>query len=550
MPRKPLHNQDEATKAKNEFHDFKVRAIDDFATFIDLIKFRGGMKNFGKVHKELVDKVTAHVVGGKDIVRFLTLMPRGHLKSTLMSQALPLWLIYRNPNIRIFLDCNSGALARRNLRVIDTYLRDETLQKTVWNDRPHIKGKLIPDFDRGGFKTWRVSKQVDEGVIKKIVWNVYSKQVIRPNMSLGEPTITCGSLGSAVTGWHFDVYIPDDLVDRNNSRTEKMRDKIEEHLAEIESVLDPYNPEEKFGNWIFMLGTRYYREDAYGMRLLDTETWDVFKRNIYANGVDYTDGTLWPERFTVEYLERKRRSLYRMGKSKEWFSQYLNQIVDDEKAVFKRGDFRYFDEKALVKTPRGWELRRTNGKPNIWLRPVMAVDWAFTDNTRSDFNAVIVLAIDYEGRVFVLDEYIRKCTPDKIYPAMLRMAEYWGCYIIGMESIRAWEAIYGFKKYMNDKKFWKGKKFPLTAIQTKAKKNVKIESTLCPYYKGGMVIHNKKIQEGTLEQQLCAYPEDKDDGPDSLAMAVQLALKPVRPPKPQKNTPRGTSIMSIVGGTR
>lgn len=551
MPTKKLHNQDPEVQARDAFIDLKTRAIDDFATFIDLIKFRGGMRSFGQVHKELVDKVTEMVISGRDIIRFLLLMPRGHLKSTVMSQALPLWLIYRNPNIRIFLDCNSGALARRNLRVIDTYLRDENLVATVWNDRPHIKGKLIPDFDRGGFKTWRVSKQVDEGVIKKVLWNVYSKQVVRPNMALGEPTITCGSLGSAVTGWHFDVYIPDDLVDRNNSRTEKMREKIEDHLAEIESVLDPYNPEEKFGNQIFMLGTRYYREDAYGLRVPDTTTWTVFKRNIFKNGYDYSEGTLWPERFSVEYLERKRANLFRLGKSKEWFSQYLNQIIDDEKATFKRANFRYFDERALVKTPRGWNLRRTGNLPDIWLRPVIAVDWAFTNTVRSDLSAVVCVAEDAQGRIFLLDAYIEKCTPDKLYPKMLSMAEYWQADIIGMESIRAWEAIHGFQRYMNDKKFWTGRIYPCTAIKTRAKKEVKIATTLCPYYNSGRIIHNNKLKGGVLEQQLLAYPDEKDDGPDALSMAIQLALRPRKPRPPKKPREKYRfSLMSLAGGTR
>jgi predicted phage terminase large subunit-like protein len=495
---------------------------------------------------------------GVEGTKKLLLMPRSHLKSTIVSQLYVLWRIYRNPNIRIFLDCNSLSLSRKHMRVLDTYLRDVELQRTVWNSRPHILGKLVPDLELSGVRASRqggeYGKDMDEGVIRKIIWNAFSKQVIRPNTDLGEPTITAGSLGSAVTGQHYDLYIPDDLVDRKNSRTENLREKIEEHLAEIESVLDPWNEKEQFGQEIMMLGTRYYRDDAYGVRLKETKEkggeWEVFQRNIYANGVDYAEGTLWPERFTQTYLTRKKNTYFRLGKSKEWFSQYLNQIIDDEKAFFRTSEFRYFDPRALVKSVRGWELKRTGNNPNIWLRPVMCVDWAFTAKTTSDFNAVVVIAMDPQGRVFVLDSYIKKCLPSDLYPHMLKMADYWGVVTIGVESIRAWEAIQGFRKYMLDKRMNTGKIWPLVEIGTKGEKHAKIITTLTPYYKSGRIIHNKTLHQGVLEDQLCHFPNDKDDGPDCLAMAVQLALRPKKH-RPNSGVPKAKSLVqAIVGGVR
>jgi predicted phage terminase large subunit-like protein len=538
-------------RKRMEEPDLRVKALTSLRAFCDLIKFRGGCKNFSKVHLELMDWLE---VGGREAgTRKLLLMPRGHLKSTIVSQLYVLWRIYKNSNIRIFLDCNSLSLSRKHLRVIDTYLRDAVLQETVWNNRPHIAGPLVPNLELSGVRASRQGRDYSEGVsqavVKKILWNAYAKQIIRPNKDLGEPTITAGSLGSAVTGQHYDLYIPDDLVDRKNSKTEVLRDKIEEHLAEIESVLDPWNEEEQFGNEIFMLGTRYYREDAYSSRQKDPE-WDTFIRNIYANGVNYDDGTLWPERFTKTYLTRKKNSLFKAAKSKDWFSQYLNQIIDDETAVFKRKNFRYFDQRALVRTLRGWELRRANGQVNIWLRPVLMVDWAFTANKRSDFNAIIVLSMDPQGRIFVLAEYIKKCLPSELYPHILKMAQYWNVVTIGMESIRAWEAINGFKKYMLDKAFNNGKIWPIVEVGTSADKTEKIVTTLEPYYASGRIIHNKTLHNGTLEDQLLHFPEDKDDGPDALAMGVQLALAP-RKPKKKPQTPSNPSIVrSIIGGTR
>jgi hypothetical protein len=526
-------------------------ALTSLRAFCDLINFHGGTKNFGKVHLEYMDWLEGNrwVAG----TRKLTLMPRSHLKSTIASQLYCLWRIYKNPNIRIYLDTNDLRLSRKHLRVIDTYLRDKTLQNLVWNRRPHIRGKLVPDLEIAGVRASRSTQDVDQSVVKKVIWNALAKQVIRPNTSLGEPTITAGSLGSTQTGQHYDLIILDDLIDRKNGRTESLRNKIEEHIAELQSVLDPWNEEEQFGDEILMLGTRYFREDTYAVRLQETiekgGDWQTFIRNIYANGVDFSEGTLWPERFTQAYLTRKKNNYYRLGQSKEWASQYLNQIIDDETAYFKSGDFRYFDPRALVKTSRGWEIRRSGNNPNIWLQPVMMVDWAFTKSQRSDFSAVIVLALDTQGRIFVLAEHIVKATPDMLYPDMLKLADYWGVVTIGMESIRAWEAIQGFRKYMLDKRFNTGRIWPIVEVGTKGDKHAKIITTLTPYYKSGRIIHNKTLHGGILESQLCHFPDDKDDGPDALAMGVQLALRPKAQPR---NRPKQAKslIQSLIGGVR
>ena len=536
---------------KNEPISLKVRALTILRDFCDLIEFRGGTRNFSKVHLELMDwlSTTKKEKGTKKLL----LMPRAHLKSTVTSQLYVLWEIYKNPNVRIYLDTNSLPLAIGHLRVIDIYLRDADLQARVWNNRPHIKGPLVPDLEISGVRASRAVRgmNTDEGVIKKVLWNAKAKQVIR-TANLAAPTITAGSLGSAVTGQHYDIVIYDDLVDRKNSKTEILRDKIEEHIAELESVIDPWDEANGFGQTVLMLGTRYYREDAYARRLNDTEEkggeWEVFQRNIYANGVNYDDGTLWPERFTQTYLTRKKNTFFKQGKSKEWYSQYLNQIVDDESSVFKRKQFRYFDPRALLLTRRGWEIRRAGNIPNIWLRPVLMVDWAFTANKRSDFNAIIVLAEDAQGRIFVLAEYIKKCLPSELYPKIIEMASYWKCVTVGMESNRSWEAVQGFKKYMLDKAFNNGKIWPLVEVASRADKHVKIVTTLEPYYASGRIIHNKTLHMGILEQQLEHYPEDKDDGPDSLAMGVQLVLSPRKNPKGKSRM--RSMVQQIIGGNR
>ena len=95
----------ELQKTKQDALDkLKVKALTSLRSFCDLIQFRGGTKAFGKVHLELMDWLS--LSNEEKGTRKLVLMPRGHLKSTICSQLYPLWRIYQNPNIRIFIDSN------------------------------------------------------------------------------------------------------------------------------------------------------------------------------------------------------------------------------------------------------------------------------------------------------------------------------------------------------------------------------------------------------------------------------------------------------------
>src|SRR5512141_1086420 len=160
----------------------KVRALFDFWEFVDLIQFRGGKKAFAQCHYELITWADTH---GKD--RELILMPRGHLKSTIMSVARKLWRIYQNPNVRIYVGTSTRFLATAFVRQIKQYLEDPFLQEYVWNDRPHIDGRLVPLMDRTS-RSRRNDLGDTEAADKKVVWRADAIQVVRSDI-MSEPTV-------------------------------------------------------------------------------------------------------------------------------------------------------------------------------------------------------------------------------------------------------------------------------------------------------------------------------------------------------------------------
>ena len=71
-----------------------------------------------------------------------------NLKTTIITVLDVLHSIYVNPNIRIYVGCSGKALSKAIMREVTATLTDPWLQENIWNDRPHIEGRLIPLMDK------------------------------------------------------------------------------------------------------------------------------------------------------------------------------------------------------------------------------------------------------------------------------------------------------------------------------------------------------------------------------------------------------------------
>ena len=126
-------------------------------------------------------------------LKTMALLPRGTFKTTIVSQIYPVWLIVNNPNIRILLDSVVLRNSERNLGVIkNIFERNERLK--------YLYGVFM-DKERWTQPEITVSK--------------------RTNYNLKEPTVGTASIDTTEVGPHWDVIIPDDLHNEDNSRDRK-----------------------------------------------------------------------------------------------------------------------------------------------------------------------------------------------------------------------------------------------------------------------------------------------------------------------------------------
>jgi hypothetical protein len=158
----------------------------------------------------------------------LILIPRGHLKSSIVTVGYTIQRLLINPNIRILITNAVWDKARMFLTQITESLSSSAL--------PSLFGPFK------GKGRWTL----DEITIaqKKL------------NTKRG-PSIATAGVEKSLTGTHYDLIIHDDLVDRENTSTKEQKEKVLKFYKDSLSLLDP-------GGEMIVIGTRWATDDLYG----------------------------------------------------------------------------------------------------------------------------------------------------------------------------------------------------------------------------------------------------------------------------------------------
>jgi predicted phage terminase large subunit-like protein len=557
----------------------KQDALTSYWAFLDLIKYKGGTSKFSAIHRELTE-----FVEDKSNPRRLILMPRGHLKSTVCSVGYSLWRIYLNPNIRIFVGTATKPLAASFVREVKQYLEDQELQQHVWNARPHYQGRLVPILEAQGGRKPKSRRNADddpfnfdegytEAEDKKIVWKGDSLQVLRDYI-LKEPTLHAGSVGAPNTGFHYDLGIFDDLVTFDNSDTPEKATRIIDWVADMESVIDPYNPDTDLGGESVMLGTRYAYKDLYGVYSLEDLTEEereeealfgestgdeyvIFKRNIFVNGTDDTDGYLWPERFNAQVIASIKRRMLRLPNGLRRFaSQYLNTIMSDEEVVLDPELIQYIagPNVTAMKETGMVHIRMGGVEDTVKIKPYLVVDPAISQRKGADNTVIACGGLGENQALYVFDIKVGKFSPDEAIDYIYEMCEKWNITSVHIDNEKLGQAL------MHTIRSQFGRRQPLALFPYKpeGEKKGRITTFLEPRFKNNLVyLTSWMARLSVLMDEITFFPSARahDDCLDAFAMLCHVAI-PARDRTGTNNTTtrrrrqQHKRFNSIYGGVR
>lgn len=456
IKKKELLRQAKAEYYKDHFWEFNKEVL--------------GWPDVADIHEDLCHWVTDN--RGK---KRLLLIPRGHLKSSIITIGYTLWQIAKNPEVRILISNATYAMATNFLSQIKDVLKKNEVFKELYGD-------LSNDADN-----WRESQIT----VAKEGWRAK------------EPTVTVYGMGGSLTGQHYDVIILDDLVNSDNITTKDQLDKVIEFYKQSLSVLEPKGE-------LLVVGTRWHQSDLYGW-ILDPEnnilpSFAVYQRAAYTG--EWGEGKiLFPQKFTWKYLTELKRE---QGPTL-FSSQYMNDPVSDENATFKKEMFRYFYSEEFV------------GKRLVYFT---TVDPAISQEKEADFTVIMTIGVDESNNWWIADIFRDRVTPMQLLDQLYYVNSKYRPSMIGIEQVAFQKAL---QYFIQDEMRRRNSYLPVQEIKPdhNESKEMRIKG-LEPRYAAGTIFHSKQVKNiDYLEDELLRFPKGKhDDTIDALSYMNQIAYPP------------------------
>lgn len=243
------------------------------------------------------------------------------------------------------------------------------------------------------------------------------------------------------------------------------------------------------------------RDEENGNRLEDA-------KEFYANNADEMEAgvhVLWSARWSYFNLMVEKSNMT----SRSFNSEYLNNPIDTENAIFRPDDLTYFDYDDMAEKKRHFEYYSS------W-------DIAVGKNDRSDYNAIVTVARDKRTGVFyVVDAWAKKVPGHKALDQCVKVIEKYKPKVFAVETVASQHDYYRQLKERVTKQGIYGTK--LQPVISRSKKEERVEM-LEPLVENGALRFMR--HQRLLIEQLEQFPNGaNDDLPDALQMAVEIGTK-------------------------
>jgi predicted phage terminase large subunit-like protein len=462
--------------------------------------------------------------------------PRSHAKSSFLSKAFPAHEIAFRKRKYIVIISETPAVATANLDWLALQLKSNAKLRADFGPILHPKTQMNPKDNTSEFIAWELKDDGSQRMLTKV---------------------EAASTGQALRGRNWngvrpDLIICDDLEGKKNTNTEQLRSEMKDWFSQV--VIPLGDPEGKKTALILMgttvhvsallvdvmknrsdFATKIYR--AIITQPTREDLWDecrtlyVDRENenraadaaafYHANKTDMDEGVavLWPD---VQPVYKLMTWKWDNG-SKAFNTEYMNNPIDEESAVFVPDRFMYWTDYDPERSFSHAEYTITFG-----------IDFAL-GKQRGDYSAICVTARrKTDGTIYVIDSYGERVHPDKFIDVIVARTLKWQPDAIAAEAVAAQEF---FVDKLADALRSNGYPSDIRVhkIYQRARKELRIEAML-PDIESGKIRFSRR--HALLLEQFELYGTNShDDLPDSLEMAVSIANK--RPKRKATSTGAG-----------
>jgi hypothetical protein len=455
-----------------------------------------------------------------EIKRLLAAWPRKHMKSTVFTQSRPVHKFVRrvvageDPSDRLAIYAATKTNAQRHLREITNVLFGNELFRFLFPE-------LIPTADE-------IVNQ-DELTFPRV-------------LDRKEPSIdTLG--GGKATSRHYDDITVDDMIDEENFDSPTAVEKAIEYWKLTRNLLEDDDSRLiAVGNfWGMRDLNSYIVANEPDTAVLTASIWGpklegkIRCRNLPEPVMELLRAMpqgepLWPERFSREAYGRLLSEL----KPRIFSAQYLNDPADPEVTEFKDSWVRECDVVTVDDAGPCVEFSGDDGKtervPFSAMNLYMAWDPALDGKSATSKNAITVSAIDWKGRIFAVDEHVKREDPLQSMEAFLAMAEKYKPWLTaaGMEEVLFQKVLAG---RLQDVAKERGIRLGYKRLKTPTgmRKDQRIRAWLGSLFEARKVYVRRKCVH--LREQISTFgvPGADRDAIDSFAYHTQMWQKPPTP---------------------
>ena len=324
----------------------------------------------------------------------------------------------------------------------------------------------------------------------------------------------------------YTGIILDDFESELNTKTSERRSEIKKWVV---STVYP-SLEESPGNegWIWLSGTIVHY-DSFLQSVVDGHKqagrdgykypWDLYFYRAIEDGK-----AIWEEQFSIEKLRLKKQEFIEAGLVNKYAQEYMNDARDISEAAFKIDRIQYHSARFEAKDKFPY-LRI--GDDLVPVNIYIGVDLAATATKTSDYQVILVMAIDREKNRYVL-EYFRERIPTFDVPKkILELAnKYHPVRRVTIETVASQEMARDMTSRLAAKDrrlipgIFKGVKPPAGI-----KKQDRLETSLGPIVNTKKLYLNKNMTE--LVDEFFEHPFQKnDDIMDALYYADYYSKSP------------------------
>ena len=483
----------------------RLAAENDLVTFIKLV---APEQMLGQCHEDV-----CNWWGREDSKSHqLLLFPRDHGKSRLIAYRVA-WELTKDPTLRILYISATANLAEKQLGFIKSILTSDTYSR-YWPDHVHPED--------GKRTRWTNSE-------------IMLDHPARKAEKIRDPSVFTGGLTTSLTGMHCDIAVLDDIVVYENAYTGEGRNKVKSQYSLLSSIEGADARE-----WV--VGTRYHPVDLYNDLLQMTEElfdddgnkvgedniYEIFERPVEDRG-DGTGEMLWPRSqrrdgkwfgFDIKVLAKKRGQYLDKG---QFRAQYYNDPSDPDNVPIESSRFQYYERKLLKEEQGHWFYK--DAKLNVFA----AVDFAFSLSKKADYTAIVIVGVDSDNNIYVLD--IDRFRTDRItdyFEHILQLSTKWSFRKLRAEVTVAQQAIVKQLKELIKQHGLAISVDEFRPNKYQGNKDERISATLEPRYDNLQIWHYRGGNTQTLEEELQSRNPPHDDIKDALASAIDIAVKPFK----------------------